>query len=187
MLVVGPSGAGKDTLLNAARAHFQGDRRFVFPQRFITRDSQLGEPHAAISNPEFERLDRQGGFFLCWRAYGIGYSIGAEVLEMLGADQIVVLNVSRRVISEARQKWPRTRVIQIIARPEVLRERLLARGRETADAIDERLERASALHLPQAEWLSDLDNSGDLESGVARFTALIFQAAEAQSAERGAG
>ena len=179
ILVVGPSGAGKDTLLDAARAHFQGDDRIVFPLRCITRADQIGEQHAALSQAEFARRTEDGGFFLSWRAHGLDYGIMAEVLEKLVGGNIVVLNVSRRIIGEARQKWPRTHVIQITARPEVLRERLLARGRESADGIGQRLERASEIRLPEAGWLSELDNSGDLASAVGRFTALILDAARA--------
>jgi len=177
VLVVGPSGAGKDTLLDAARAHFAGDEAIVFPRRFITRDDQVGERHDAVSEAEFARSDAEGGFFLAWRAHGLGYGIAADVLEMLAAGRCVVLNVSRRIIGEARRKWPRTHVVQVIARPEVLRQRLQARGRETADGIGERLERASEIRLPDAEWLSEMDNSGDLASGAARFTALIARLA----------
>ena len=177
ILVVGPSGAGKDTLLDAARAHFKGDESIIFWRRFITRADQTGEQHAALSKAEFARREEEGGFFLSWRAHGFDYGITAEVLEKLAAGSHVVLNVSRRIIGEARQKWPRTHVIQVTARPEVLRERLLARGRETADGIGQRLERAGEIRLAEAEWLSALDNSGDLASAVARFTALILQAA----------
>ena len=180
ILVVGPSGAGKDTLLDAARAHFQDDGTIVFARRCITREDQTGEQHAPVSKVEFTRLEAEGGFFLSWRAHGLDYGIAADVLEMLAAGNNVVLNVSRRIIvAEARRKWPRTHVIQVTARPEVLLQRLLARGRETADGIGRRLERAGEIRLAEAEWLSDLDNSGDLASAVARFTALILQAARA--------
>jgi ribose 1,5-bisphosphokinase len=92
-----------------------------------------------------------------------------------------VLNASRRIVEEARRKWPRTHVIQVTARPEVLRARLLARGRETADGIGRRLERAGEIRLSEADWLTDLDNSGDLATGAARFTALLSQLAGARS------
>jgi ribose 1,5-bisphosphokinase len=184
ILVVGPSGAGKDTLLDAARAHFEGDETIVFARRFITRDDQIGEQHTAVSEVEFARREAEGSFFLCWRAHGLYYGITAEVLEKLAAGNAVVLNVSRRIIDEARRKWPRTHVIQVTARPEVLRERLLARGRETADGIGQRLERAGEIRLVEVEWLSELDNSGDLASAVARFTALILRAA---SGSKGGG
>jgi ribose 1,5-bisphosphokinase len=177
ILVVGPSGAGKDTLLDAARTHFEGDKTIVFACRCITRDDQIGEQHAALSKAEFARREEEGGFFLCWRAHGLEYGITAEVVEKLASGHTVVLNISRRVIREAREKWPRTHVIQVTARPDVLRERLLERGREGADGIGERLERAGEIRLAEAEWLSELDNSGDLASAVARFTALISQLA----------
>ena len=37
VLVVGPSGAGKDAVLRVARERLAGDRRFVFPSRVVTR------------------------------------------------------------------------------------------------------------------------------------------------------
>ena len=179
ILVVGPSGAGKDTLLDAARTHFQDDQTKFFARRAITRDDQIGEQHAALSKADFACREEAGGFFLSWHAHGLDYGITAEVLEKLASGDTVVLNVSRRVIGEARQKWPRTHVIQITARPEVLRARLLARGRESADGVGHRLERAGEICLADAEWLSELDNSGDLASAVARFTALISRLASA--------
>ena len=173
ILVVGPSGAGKDTLIDAARSHFSGDDTIQFGRRCITRHDQIGEEHAALSEAEFARREGEGGFFLSWRAHGLDYGIGADVAEALMAGNHMVLNVSRRVIGEARRKWPRTHVIQITARPEVLRSRLLARGRETAGDISERLERAGEIGLTEADWLSELDNSGDLASAVARFVRLV--------------
>lgn len=173
VLVVGPSGAGKDTLMNAARARFQSDATIAFARRFITREDQAGEQHEAVSEADFARLEQEGGFFLSWHAHGLDYGIGADLPDRLAAGQSVVLNASRRIVGEARRKWPRTHVIQVTARPEVLRARLLARGRETADRIGQRLERAGEIQLARADWLSELDNSGDLASGTARFTALI--------------
>ena len=184
ILVVGPSGAGKDTLLDAARTHFEGDKTIVFARRCITRDDQIGEQHAALSKAEFARRKEEGGFFLCWRAHGLEYGITAEVLEKLATGNTVVLNISRRVIREAHEKWPRTHVIQVSARADVLRERLLKRGREGADGIGERLERGGEIRLADAEWLSELDNSGDLASAIARFTALISRLA---SGSKGVG
>ena len=173
ILVVGPSGAGKDTLINAARMHFEGDKRIVFAPRFITREDQIGEQHETVSSAEFARIENEGGFFLSWRAHGLAYGIAADVQETLASGGSVALNVSRRIIGEARRKWPRTHVIQVTARPEVLRTRLLARGRETADGIGRRLERGGEIRLAEADWLSELDNSADLASAVAQFTVLI--------------
>ena len=178
VLVVGPSGAGKDTLLEAARAHFASAPRIHFCRRFITRADMTGETHTAVTEGEFRHMAAAGRFFLNWQAHGLCYGIGSDALEALQAGRTVVANVSRRIIGEARDRWPRTRVIQVTARPEVLSARLAARGRETADGIGERLHRNRDIPLPPAPWLSEVDNSGNLAEAAARFCALLSAAAE---------
>ena len=62
-LVVGPSGAGKDTLLDGARAALATDDRFVFARRAITRPAEAGgEIYDAITGEEFARRRDAGGF-----------------------------------------------------------------------------------------------------------------------------
>lgn len=186
VLVVGPSGAGKDTLLNAARAHFHGADGIIFCERLITRDDQTGEKHAAVSDAEFERLLNAGELFLAWEAHGLHYGIGASALAALKDGKTVVVNVSRHVICEARLRWPNTQVVYVTASEDARRQRLLARGRESAADIDSRLKRGRARDCPDAEWVSWSDNSGDLADGVARFNGLIASiASEASDSGRG--
>ncbi len=55
-LIVGPSGAGKDTLLDGTRESLKGDNSFVFAKRVITRPASAGgEEHDAVDVEEFER------------------------------------------------------------------------------------------------------------------------------------
>jgi ribose 1,5-bisphosphokinase len=177
VLVVGPSGAGKDTLLNAARAYFRGDDTVTFCERLITRDDQTGEKHSAVSDAEFGRLLDTGELFLAWEAHGLYYGLGAKAVSALVAGKTVVANVSRHVICEARLRWPNTRVVYVTASEEARRKRLLGRGRESAAEIDSRLTRGRGRDCPDAEWVSWLDNSGDLADGIARFNALIAEIA----------
>lgn len=175
ILVAGPSGAGKDTLIAAAQERFRCDPRIRFPARAITRGAQIGEPHIAVSEQEFARLEAGGGFVLAWRAHGLAYGIPAGVFDMLRVGITVVVNVSRGIISEARTKWPKTRVLLVTADAGALRERILARGRETASDVDGRLQRAveERMRVPEAEWVSEIDNSGDLAAAAEHFIALI--------------
>ena len=63
ILVVGPSGSGKDTLLPAARRHFGPDRFIDFPMRTITRPVDAGgETHRAVDIAEFEGMVKTVAF-----------------------------------------------------------------------------------------------------------------------------
>ena len=66
-LVVGPSGAGKDTLLDGARQAIAGDDTYVFARRTITRPEDAGgEAHEAVDVSEFEHRIEAGGFLAHW-------------------------------------------------------------------------------------------------------------------------
>ncbi|TXM87776.1 phosphonate metabolism protein/1,5-bisphosphokinase (PRPP-forming) PhnN, partial [Methylobacterium sp. WL116] len=128
VLVVGPSGAGKDTVIAAARAQLAGDPRFVFPRRLVTRPPSAHEDNAEIAEAEFSRAAAAGAFPLHWRAHGLGYAIPAEALTEAEQGRVVVCNVSRRVIEAARRTLPGVHVVAITAAPEILAARLAARG-----------------------------------------------------------
>lgn len=178
ILVVGPSGSGKDTLLSQARQHFAGDNSVIFSERIITRHGDIGEKHVCVSEAEFERLVASGGFFLFWDAHGFRYGIPAEMQKALEAGRTVVANVSRRIIPEARSKWPNTLVVNVTASRDVLRERLMARGRESARAIETRLERAYAAGFPYDGFFEEIDNSGALQPAADCMIRIIASALE---------
>src|SRR6476620_9890452 len=79
VLVVGPSGAGKDTLLGLARAACAEDETIVFPRRIVTREGSASEDNIALSADEFDRgLDR-GDFAVHWQAHGLSYALPREI------------------------------------------------------------------------------------------------------------
>lgn len=139
VLVAGPSGAGKDTVLAYAKAHLAGYEKVVFPRRVITRPPGPGEDHVCVTEAEFA----SARFALAWEAHGLRYGIPADIERDLAAQRIVIINVSRAVIAEARARFP-CMVVEITAPPEVLAQRLAARGREDASDIAERLRREGA-------------------------------------------
>lgn len=173
VLVVGPSGVGKDSLLDGARAALARRDDIVFPRRVITRAAGLGgEDYVAVSEADFAAMVARGDFALHWPAHGLYYGIPVSIDTDLAAGRQVVVNVSRAVIDAARAKYPNLLVLAINASPEVLRRRLQARGRESAAEIEARLERAAAFRLEGAD-VAALSNDGPLADGVAALVALL--------------
>jgi ribose 1,5-bisphosphokinase len=168
VLVVGPSGAGKDTLLDAARQALAGDRRFRFVRRVITRaPGSGGEAHEAVTEAEFATRD----FALQWQAHGLRYGIPADAID----DRVVVAaNVSRTVISEAARRFP-VRVIEVTAPAKLLAARLASRGREVAADIAQRM--ARSVGVPGDLPVDRVVNDGSLEDGLARFLEALNRAA----------
>lgn len=168
--IVGPSGAGKDTLMQAAADRLPG---LHLVRRVITRpESAGGEAFEGVTEEAFEARAAGGGFVLHWRAHGLRYGIPASVREVLEAGHPALFNGSRAMLGQADVMFPGLRVIHVTARPGVLAERLRARGRETEEDIAARLERA-ALPLPPGLDVTEIDNSGALEPAVARLVALL--------------
>jgi len=167
VLVVGPSGAGKDTLLEAVRRELAGDARVRFVRRVITRPATAGgEDHESVSDTAFCARD----FALQWQAHGLRYGIPADIAGDLARGVTVVANVSRTVIAEAAERFP-VRVIEVTAPPDVLAARLSLRGRETAADAAERLSRSVA--LPAGVPVHTVVNDGTVEQGAQRFLAAL--------------
>lgn len=176
VLVVGPSGAGKDTLLDAARRALADDKRVRFVRRTITRPADAGgEDHDAVTEVEFLARD----FALRWQAHGLRYGIPAGIADDLAIGRVVVANVSRMVIAEAARRFP-ARVIEVTAPPAVLAARLAARGRESGADAAARLARSVA--IPAGVPLSIVVNDGTIEQGTERFVAVLREISRAAEA-----
>ncbi|MCK0196647.1 phosphonate metabolism protein/1,5-bisphosphokinase (PRPP-forming) PhnN [Ancylobacter sp. 6x-1] len=153
VFVVGPSGAGKDTLLNHARAHFArrpAGRSVVFARRLITRPADATEDHCEIGPDAFEAGVSGDRFALSWRANGLGYALGPECREWLAAGRVVAANGSRAAVTQAVARFADVRVVLVTAPAEVLAMRLASRGRETAGDVLARLKRAPSLDVAPA-------------------------------------
>ena len=173
VLVVGPSGAGKDSLLNAAREAFRDDLRMIFARRVITRPADpYGENHEPVSETEFAARD----FALSWSAHGLHYGIPAAVLD---AAPVVVANVSRGVIADTARRYD-VRVIEVAAPPEILAARLAARGRESNVDVARRLARIA--DIPDGVAVETVWNDGTLEEGIERFILALRRVADDQLA-----
>jgi ribose 1,5-bisphosphokinase len=142
VLVVGPSGAGKDTLLNLARGACADNSSIVFPRRLVTRAASAVEDNVQLDEEAFERLLAEGALSVHWGAHGHRYALPRNVEDEVRAGHTVVANVSRTVVDPLRQTYVDVVVVAITAPPEVLAERLALRKRGSDGAIELRLARS---------------------------------------------
>ncbi|MFB9173632.1 phosphonate metabolism protein/1,5-bisphosphokinase (PRPP-forming) PhnN [Roseibium salinum] len=167
VLVVGPSGAGKDTLMAALRDRLEHRDDVIFARRAITRPADAdAEDHDTLSQAEFERLVAAGEVALSWKAHGLGYVIPKPYDNVIASGGTVIANGSRRVLKRAAEKYENACVLLITAPVEVLAERLAARGRESREDILARLERAD-LEPDNVPNLIRIENTGTVETAVA--------------------
>lgn len=171
IVVVGPSGVGKDSLMDALCAARPGLHRV---RRVITRAPDAGgECFEAVSREVFARRRAAGAFALSWQAHGLHYAIPADTLGVLEAGDDALANLSRAVLAEARAVFPPLHVLSVTAPPEVLAQRLAGRGREPADEVSRRLGRA-APPPPADVPVTEIDNGGALEDAAAAALAALY-------------
>jgi ribose 1,5-bisphosphokinase len=141
VLVVGPSGAGKDTLLGLAKTACADDANIVFPRRVITREATASEGSEQLSPRAFQEMLERGAFAVNWEAHGHCYALRRAIDDDIRAGRTVVANVSRTVIGAMRRAYADIVVIAITAPPEILAKRLASRGRGSDGKIEQRLGR----------------------------------------------
>jgi phosphonate metabolism protein PhnN/1,5-bisphosphokinase (PRPP-forming) len=169
-LIVGASGAGKDSLIHGAREALAANEDYLFARRTITRPiDPAREIHEELSGKEFARRAKAGDFMASWNAYKTDYGISSDYAADLKAGQHVVANVSRETVGNLAAHYRPVCVIQITAPPALLEQRLRARG--DAKAAAERLSRAVV--LPDHISVNHLLNAGSLEKGVNRLVTFL--------------
>jgi len=169
VLVVGPSGAGKDTLLNLTRAACAGDAGIVFPRRVVTREASLAEDNAQVSPDAFRAALARDEFAMHWEAHGHCYALPRAIDDDIRAGRTVVVNASRTVIETMRRLYADIVVVLITAPPDVLERRLAMRARGSDGSIEERLRRAVDEAAPDATIV----NVGAAEDHARRLLEII--------------
>ena len=176
--VVGPSGAGKDSLMSFARRHLAGNPAILFATRVITRPSDpAAEAHDTLDEAGFLAAEAEGAFALSWRSHGLCYGVPAEVDIAIRAGRVVVANLSRASVADAIARYADVMPVLVTVSPGVLAARLAARGRESAQDIAARIAR----NADYAGFGADcrvLDNSGELDAAGRQFVRLLEAAAE---------
>lgn len=173
IVVVGPSGAGKDSLINLARAHYASDPQVGFVQRVITRPVDgATEDHIPATVDDFHELNGQGGFAVSWGAHGLFYGIPVETRDDLASGRTLIANGSRAAIGAFVSAYPTVAVVEVTARPDIIASRLAARGRESQEEIEKRIARDTGQWHPDCPHIR-IDNSGELADASAALIAAI--------------
>jgi ribose 1,5-bisphosphokinase len=141
VLLIGPSGAGKDTLLGFAKTACAEDPNIVFARRVITREASAAEDNEEVSQDAFEAAKARGDYAVYWEAHNHRYALSRTIDDELAAGRTVVANVSRTVIGAMRRAYPDVVVVLITAPSQVLAERLATRGRSSDGRLEHRLGR----------------------------------------------
>ena len=171
VLVVGPSGAGKDTLIGLARAACGDDGNIVFPRRMVTRAATSFEDNEQVSPEVFRQAQARGDFAVHWEANGHGYALPRAIDDDIRAGRTVVANVSRGVVDTMRRAYAAVVVVSITAPPEILAERLAARARDSDGKIADRLNRAVEGGAAAPDVI--ITNVGDAEDHARRLAQII--------------
>jgi ribose 1,5-bisphosphokinase len=172
--VVGPSGAGKDSLLEWMRARLAADSGVRLARRTITRPADAGgEDHIAATDAQFDEALARGEFALHWRANGHRYGVGREIEQWLAAGQSVVVNGSREYLTVAKIKFPQLEAVHVVAPVELLQDRLARRSRERPDEAARRLERNEQVPDATREAALLLVNDGPIEVAGARLAEFV--------------
>jgi ribose 1,5-bisphosphokinase len=171
--VVGPSGAGKDSVIAAASKIANKNNRLYFSRRYVTRIAVSDNGDLPVSAFAFAHYRQNGFFALDWDAHGFSYGIAATINTPLRAGLTVVVNGSRAYLPVALAKYPAMTVVHVSVPPQVAHARLIARGRENAASIAGRMGRTPPLPVPAAQ-LVNIDNSGALETAAQALVGVLL-------------
>ena len=165
--VVGPSGAGKDTLLAWLKSHIRPSSLLHWARRTIDRptSSQINaEQHESVNSQEFQKLLKDNAFAMHWKANSQQYGIRSQEIAPLYQSEWVIVNGSRGYLPQAATDFPGLTVLHITANKDVLRKRLIDRGRENNELIEQRLKRDVSMTIPPLCNFIEIINNGSLES-----------------------
>jgi ribose 1,5-bisphosphokinase len=182
--VIGASGAGKDSLIDYVQENLPENAPVVFAHRYITRPADAGgENHVALSTQEFLQRQQRCCFSMNWYSHETHYGIGLEIDEWLTKGLDVVVNGSREYLLEAAVKYKNIVPILICADPDLLADRLFARGRETFSQVSQRVAHAIKLEGTVCHpHLQKIENNGVFEDAGNQLLQIILGMKQEQCA-----
>ena len=182
VLVVGPSGAGKDTVIAGAKAACGGDPTIVFPRRVVTRPATEAEVHDSLSDLDFDCAVKNSMFAFWWQAHGLKYGIPRSTENDIRAGRTVVCNVSRGIVADVRTRYARVDAVLITAPADILSARLAGRSRQTDGPLALRIERNASFKDFRADYV--IENIGAADAAVKALLDVIYAKAPRPAADQ---
>ncbi|HTS15200.1 MAG TPA: guanylate kinase [Candidatus Sulfotelmatobacter sp.] len=189
IIISGPSGVGKDTIIEALRRS-PGGRAYDYVVTCTTRERRHGEVDGVdyhfLSEAAFEEL-RVSGELLEWaEVHGHRYGTPrAPVRAGLGAGRDVILKIDVQGAATVKASVPEALLIFLVPPSlEALFQRLRSRATETADELELR-QRNAAIELAQQDHYDYVvvNEDGHVDATAGRIQA-ILAAERALNADR---
>lgn len=167
ILIVGPSGVGKDTLLRAARKKLKENECFNFVKRYITRKPDSNEKNFYLKDKAFFLLKQSSYFLSSWEAHDNYYGIAKECIQ----PGVNIISTSRGHIKDFEHIFEDVTTVHVTIPKALLLSRLRLRGRESEAQIMARLKRM--YDNIEARECVEFDNSLSFEESTTAFVQLI--------------
>ena len=174
-LITGNSASGKDSIISGVIEKYPSNLKPIYaPKRYITRPPSESENNISVTTREFRELEKKGEFALKWHIYELDYGIPIEIENWLEKGHPIIINVSRTIVEEAREKYSNIKVIFVEVPFEITYQRIKDRKRESEDLLKKRIQRAwKNQKFPEADFV--VDNSGNLNEAISQCLDYLIQ------------
>ncbi len=180
-IISGPSGVGKDTIIEALRAR-RGDANYHYVVTCTTRAPRPGEvpgvSYQFVSEDEFLRLRSAGELLEANEVHEHWYGTPrAQVADALEAGRDVILKIDVQGAQVVKERVPDALLIFIVPPSmEALFQRLRSRATETAGELELRQRNAAIELARQGDYDRVVVNeTGEVERTAAEIEAIIAQ------------
>jgi len=181
VIISGPSGVGKDTIIDALRARPR-DPDYHYVVTCTTRDPRPGEVPGAsyqfLSIQEFRLLRDAGELLECAEVHGNWYGTPRrEVVRALAEGHDVILKIDVQGARVVKERVPDALLVFIVPPSlEALFQRLRSRATESADELEIRQRNAAIELARQGDYDQVVVNEdGEIERTAAEIEAIIAQ------------
>jgi len=180
IVISAPSGAGKTSLISALlKTH---GARLQLSVSTTTRPPRPGEEHGKdyfFCEKDVFAKQIEDGAFLEWAfVHGNYYGTSRQwIEEQLARGGFVLLEIDWQGAQQIRAQFPREQVVSIFIRPptvEALRQRLIDRGKDSVEVIEERL-RAAKEELTHADEFDYVIMNQEFAAALRDLSQLVSQ------------